>query len=93
MTDSEEQPSSQRATREQLESMHGLLAKILLDYMRNTPPEKLRSNRLDLVRAFLKDNRCTKDINSGREVKAALADLADDELPFLPQYLDSTTLN
>jgi hypothetical protein len=88
MDDSEEQPVSQRATREQLEELHGLLAKILLDYLKNTPPNRLRANKLEIVRSFLLQNGVKKDMNSGREVKAALADLSETDLPFLPDYLN-----
>lgn len=86
-----EQPS--RVTREQLRDLHSILTETLLLYMTTTPPEKRRAGMLEVIRAFLKDNGVTKNIESARDVSSTLESINDIELPFMPDYLTSDNLN
>ena len=75
-------------TREQLQELHGILVESLLTYMKDTPPQKRRSAVLDIIRAFLKDNGITKNLNSAKDVATSLEELSSLSIPFLPDHLN-----
>lgn len=82
-----------KATREQLRELHFILTETLLLYMQTTAPAKRRAGMLEVVRAFLKDNGITKNLDSSREVSKTLEALNDVAVPFLPDYLTTDNLN
>ena len=75
-------------TREQLQELHGILVESLLTYMKDTPPQKRRAAVLDIIRAFLKDNGITKNLNSAKDVATSLEELSSLSIPFLPDHLN-----
>lgn len=74
-----------RATREDLQYLHTMMVHIFLGWMKT--PEKLKPFHLNVLRQFLKDNNVAKNLTQGRDIKAALEDLKDTEIPFLPPDL------
>lgn len=87
------QQTTTRATREDLQEIHGLLCMSFLDYLKNTPPAKLRASMIEVIRSFLKDNHITKNLNSAKDVSQSLSELADMAVPFLPDFSGSDSLN
>lgn len=74
--------ASTAGTQEHLKELWLLLLKEFMRYLSETPPGKLRVNRLEVIRAFLKDNNITIDGNHLADVQQSLSKLADLELPF-----------
>jgi hypothetical protein len=79
---------SDRANREQLEELHGLLTQTLLAYMANTPPNKRRASMLEVIRSFLKDNGIIKNLEACQDVAESLGELTSLDVPFLPDYIN-----
>jgi len=71
------------ATIEDLQHLHHLVCVRLLDYMRNTPTEKLRAQMLTVVRSFLRDNGVRAEKRSTPEsITESLESLAFSDMPF-----------
>lgn len=87
MTTNTDQPL-RRATREDLQYLHTMMVHIFMGWMKM--PEKLKPYHLSVLRQFLKDNNVAKNLTQGRDIKAALEDLKDTDIPFIP--LDLPTM-
>jgi hypothetical protein len=70
------------ATREQLIAIWELFLAECIRYLRDTPPEKFRLNRLEVIRAFLRDNEMVIDGGHIEDVQKSLARLSAMDLPF-----------
>lgn len=69
-------------TEEQLQELWRLTLQECIRYMEDTPRGKLRANKLEVVRAFLKDNHITIDGGHLFDVRQSLSKLAALDLPF-----------
>lgn len=72
---------SKAATREQMEELHKLVLETMLDYLKTTPPAKRRGSMLEVIRAFLKDNRIHAT-TSPDSLRSGLERLQYLQLPF-----------
>lgn len=82
-----------KASREELHEIHRLMCRNLLDYLQNTPQDKIRASMIDVIRAFLKDNNITKNLGAAKDVSQSLSELSDMAVPFLPDFSGSDSLN
>ncbi len=88
-----DQQTPTRASREELQQIHGLLCMSFLEYLQNTPPAKLRASMIEVIRSFLKDNNITKNLTSAKDISQSLGELSDMAVPFLPDFSGSDLLN
>lgn len=88
-----EQQATARSSREELHEIHRLMSRNLLEYLQNTPADKIRASMIDVIRAFLKDNNITKNLSSAKDVSLSLNELSDMAVPFLPDFSGSDSLN
>lgn len=84
MAISKSDPRHSRATVEQLHDLHGRIADIMLTYLKETPPGQHTAFMLNVIRSFLVDNGIKKDLVMGADIRLSLKELADMDLPFLP---------
>lgn len=84
MAISKSEPRHSRATVEQLQELHGLIADIMLTYLKETPSGQHTAFMLNVIRSFLVDNGIKKDLVMGADVRLSLKELTDMDLPFLP---------
>ena len=72
----------QGASREDLFTLHRLLLDACLAYMREVPVYEMTGYMLSVIRAFLRDNSIRANLAQARDIKAALEDLEELDLPF-----------
>lgn len=87
------QQASARASKEELHEIHRLMCLNLLEYLQTTPADKIRASMIDVIRSFLKDNNITKNPRSAKDVSQSLNELSDMDVPFLPDFSGSDSLN
>lgn len=73
-----------RASREDLQELHGLMASLFLKYMREPEQYKVNAFLLGVIRQFLKDNNVSKDHGQTHDLRKSLEELAGIDFPFLP---------
>lgn len=76
--------TSARATRPQLEELHGLLANIFTDWLKAPEKHGVTASHMGVIRAFLRDNGVTKNLGQTKDIQASLEELAGMSVPFLP---------
>ncbi|UCV01867.1 hypothetical protein [Dechloromonas denitrificans] len=89
----EKAEAPKKATREQLEDLHRVLCKALMDYLLDTPADKRRASMIAEIRAFLRDNNVTKSLGAAKDVAKSLDELSGLGVPFLPTFPGNDSLN